>query len=96
MVKVSYSEGKLVAEGHTNQKSEQEKFVCNSVSTIMWGLTNALQWEDIEPIVEMRSGYQKVEYTGSRNVKRLFNAYANNLLGLSMEFPECIVFEKTT
>lgn len=95
MVNIEFNLNSIKAEGHTTTESDgfEQRLVCNSVSTIMWGLVNALQHEGIEPTLDYSSGYQKVEYKGSRDTRRLFNAYSNNLRSLADEYPEYISFK---
>lgn len=84
MIKITIKDKSIEADGHAINP-----YVCNSVSTLMWALTVALEdgSEDSPRGVREGNGYQYVEYKGSDMADTIFKCFVECFVQLAEQFP---------
>ena len=92
MITVTRKGNLIKAEGHTGKKGES--LLCCSVSTLMWGLADALDSANLNPSVDEAYGYQEVYCKDCEKAKIIMNSYAKNLKDLATLYPEEIIYKE--
>ena len=84
MINVKITKNSIDAEGHA-----ENKYVCNTVSTLMWAMCVGMQRANAKDLKVLEGdGKHTIEYAPEAQTKTIVNTFTECFIELAEEFPK--------